>query len=134
MDAFIIALIALLLAAGSLAYAIHSSRHIRQLERDQQRTRLLNRMTECTVIINQIMEDMGRYEDYGRKAFGDNPQDIPDLTETLQKVENLHASFSDYNQETTLEQLAQATTQIEKVLALMKNVAAKSPRLHSGSA
>jgi len=76
---------------------------------------------------------MGRYEDYGRNAFGDDPQDVPDLRETLNKVEALRSSFSDYSHETPVEKLVQATAQIEKVLGLMRGIAAKSPRLHSGT-
>ena len=131
MDAFFLSVIALLVAAISLAYTLYINRQYKQLKRDQQRTRLLNRMTECTLVINGIMEDMSHYEDYSRNAFGDNPQDIPDLGDTLIKVENLRSSFSDYSQETPVEKLLEATLQIEKVLGLMRGIAARSPRLSS---
>jgi len=91
-------------------------------------------MTECTVVISTIMEDMGRYEDYGRNAFGDNPQDFPNLSDTLNRVESLRSSFSDYSHKTPVDQLVQATGHIEKVLDLMRGIAAKSPRLQSGTA
>ncbi|MCW8963071.1 MAG: hypothetical protein OQL16_04680 [Gammaproteobacteria bacterium] len=133
MDAIFISVIAMLFAAVALAYALNINSQYKQLRRDLHRTRLLNRMTECTVVIGNIMEDMGRYEDYGRNAFGDDPQDVPDLRETLNKVEALRSSFSDYSHETPVEKLVQATGQIEKVLGLMRGVAAKSPRLHSGT-
>ena len=131
MDAIIISLIALLVATVSLAYTLYINRRYKQLRRDQHRTRLLNRMTECTVVISTIMEDMGRYEEYGRNAFGNDPQDVPNLPDTLNKVEALRSSFSDYSQETPIDNLLQANGQIEKVLGLMRGIAAKSPRLHS---
>jgi|GEM_PF-6452871 len=131
-EVFFLAVIAMLLAAFSLSYAFYLNSELNRLKRDQQRGRLLNQMTECTTVIGKIMQDMNQYEEYSRTAFGDNPQDIPNLTETLIKIENLRASFSDYTQETSMEKLQEATGQIDKVLALMKSIAAKSPRLQAG--
>ena len=131
-EVFFVSVIAILIAVFSLSYAFYLSNELARLKRDLQRGRLLNQMTECTIVIGRIMQDMSQYEEYSNTAFGDNPQDVPNLTETLAKIENLRASFSDYTQETSIEKLQEATGQIDKVLALMKGIAAKSPRLQEG--
>jgi len=131
MEAFFLSVIAILLAAFSLSYAFYINSQFTRLQRDQQRGRLLNQMAECTATIDKIMEDMNRYEEYSRNAFGNNPQDTPNLTDTLTKIESLRVSFSDYSQDTPIEKLHEATGQIEKVLTLMKSIAAKSPRLQT---
>ena len=91
-------------------------------------------MTDCSLIIRKILQDMGQYESFMQAAFGDNPKDIPDLNDTLAKIESLKNSFTDYEQETSLEKLQEATEHIEKVYRLMQNIANKSPAPSAGQA
>ena len=126
-DSFLISVSAAIVAATSLSITIYLAGQYRQLRRDLLRTRLLSRMTECGIIIQQIMRDMERYENFRMTAFGDNPENIPDLDETLIKIEHLKNGFSDYSQETPLVKLIEASDHIEKVLSLMQGIAAKSP-------
>jgi hypothetical protein len=126
-DSFLISVSAAIVAATSLSITIYLAGQYRQLRRDLLRTRLLSRMTECGIIIQQIMRDMERYENFRMIAFGDNPENIPDLDETLIKIEHLKNGFSDYSQDTPLVKLIEASDHIEKVLSLMQGIAAKSP-------
>ena len=130
----LLSIISILLAALSLSYVFFLHSRYQQLRRDHQRTRLLGRMTDCSLIIRKILQDMGQYESFMQAAFGDNPKDIPDLNDTLAKIESLKNSFTDYEQETSLEKLQEATDHIEKVYRLMQNIANKSPAPSAGQA
>jgi hypothetical protein len=126
-NAFFLSVIATILAATSLSINIYLLSQNQQLRRDVLRTRLLSRMTECSFVIRRVMQDLNQYEGFSSIAFGNDPANIPDLDATLAKIERLKAGFSDYSQDTRLEKLLEATDHIEKILALMQNVAAKSP-------
>jgi hypothetical protein len=89
---------------------------------------LLNRITDCTIVIEKIMYDLERYDSFKQLAFGDNPQDAPKLSDTLEKIQYLRSTMSDYSQSTSLDNLTDATDRIEQVLMLMNSIAAKSPR------
>ena len=128
----LLAVIAILVATASISYAFFLHSRYQQLQRDHQRTRLLGRMTDCSIVIRKVLRDMEQYKDFTQVAFGDDPNDIPDLNDTLRKIENLKNSFSDYEQDTPLEKLQEATDHIDKVFRLMKNIAAKSPATASG--
>lgn len=93
------------------------------------RTRLLGRLSDCSHLIRLIIKDLDQYPGYTEIAFGDNPADIPDLPTTLAKIEGLSTSFSDYDQETGMDKLTEAMDHIEKIHALMRTIAAKSPAI-----
>ena len=133
-DTTILATLSILIAAAALSYSFFLHSRYQQLRRDHQRTRLLGRMTDCSFIIRKILQDMSQYESFIQAAFGDNPKDIPDLNDTLAKIESLKNSFTDYEQETSLEKLQEATEHIEKVYRLMQNIANKSPAPSAGQA
>ena len=131
-DVLFLSVIATILAATSLSINFYLINQNNQLKRDALRTRLLSRMTECSIVIHQIMQDLNQYEGYSQIAFGNDPDNIPDLDATLNKIEGLKGGFSDYSHNTRLEKLVEAADHIEKILALMQNIAAKSPRVASG--
>ena len=131
-DVFFLSVIATILAATSLSINFYLISQNNQLKRDALRTRLLSRMTECSIIIHTIMQDLNQYEGFSQIAFGNDPDNIPDLDATLAKIERLKSGFSDYSQNTQLDKLMEAADHIEKILALMQNIAAKSPRVANG--
>jgi hypothetical protein len=131
-NAFFLAAIATIIAATSLSITLYLAAQHQQLKRDLLRTRVLNRMTECSIVIHRILQDMNRYENFTHIAFGDDPGNIPDLDETLSKIEQLKSGFSDYAQDTPIEKLTEASDHIEKVLSLMQGIAAKSPGNRQG--
>lgn len=131
-DVFFLSVIATIVAATSLSINFYLISQNNQLKRDVLRTRLLSRMTECSIIIHKIMQDLEQYQGFSQIAFGNDPDNIPDLDATLAKIEKLKGGFSDYSQNTPLEKLVEAAEHIEKVLALMQSIAAKSPRVVGG--